>query len=92
MSGVYNLPNEPLDMTGLDRAEQQLYQPGSHQISEIQEDLQRLQRSSLGWQLADRLLKSEDEKVRFFGALTFTIKINVDWSVFLGSNGAAQLT
>ncbi|KAI4095613.1 MAG: hypothetical protein LQ344_001544 [Seirophora lacunosa] len=83
MSGVNDLSYEPLDMTALDRAEQliqQLYQPGSpHQISEIQEDLQQLQRSSLGWQLADRLLKSEDEKVRFFGALTFTIKINVDW-------------
>ncbi|KAL9008180.1 MAG: hypothetical protein Q9173_006666 [Seirophora scorigena] len=96
MSGVNDLPYEPLDMTALDRAEkliQQLYQPGSpHQISEIQEDLQRLQRSRLGWQLADGLLKSEDEKVRFFGALTFTIKINVDWSVFLGGIAAAQLT
>ncbi|KAL9047766.1 MAG: hypothetical protein Q9206_006483 [Seirophora lacunosa] len=68
MSGVNDLSYEPIDMTALDRAEQQLYQPGSpHQISEIQEDLQQLQRSSLGWQLADRLLKSEDEKVRFFG-------------------------
>lgn len=69
---------------------QQLYSPGSpHQKSEIQEDLQRLQRSRQGWQLADGLLKSEDERVRFFGALTFTIKIHVDWSVFLVSIGAA---
>jgi hypothetical protein len=41
--------------------------------------LQRLQRSPEGWQLADALLSSEEERVRFFGALTFTVKLNADW-------------
>ena len=59
---------------------QKLYQPGSPQgIASIQTSLQKLQRSQQGWQFADALLRSDDEKVRFFGALTFTIKINQDW-------------
>ncbi|KAI9826906.1 MAG: hypothetical protein M1832_005845 [Thelocarpon impressellum] len=58
----------------------QLYQPGSPaHVAGIQEALQKLQRSSDGWQLADVLLSSDDEKVRFFGALTFTVKLNSDW-------------
>ena len=57
-----------------------LYQPGLPQeITKIQDTLQKLQRSQQGWQFADALLRSQDEKVRFFGALTFTIKINQDW-------------
>ena len=31
------------------------------------------------WQFADQLLQSQQAQVRFFGALTFTIKINTDW-------------
>lgn len=59
---------------------QKLYQPGSPQdIARIQDALQKLQRSQQGWQFADALLRSQDQKVRFFGALTFTIKINQDW-------------
>lgn len=59
---------------------QRLYLPGpSGQIAQIQETLQKLQRSPEGWQLADALLESNDEHVRFFGALTFTIKLNADW-------------
>ncbi|KAL8692278.1 MAG: hypothetical protein Q9218_002671 [Villophora microphyllina] len=58
----------------------QLYHPSSpHQVAETQASLQRLQRSPSGWQLADALLHSNDVNVRFFGALTFTIKINSDW-------------
>ncbi|KAI9875175.1 MAG: hypothetical protein M1830_008787 [Pleopsidium flavum] len=57
-----------------------LYSAGSsRKIGQIQETLQRLQRSPEGWRLADALLSSDDDKVRFFGALTFTIKINQDW-------------
>src|SRR5205814_299355 len=57
-----------------------LYQPGHPQhLYKIQEALHRLQRSPEGWQLADALLRSDDEKVRFFGALTFTVKLNSDW-------------
>ena len=59
---------------------QQLYLPGLPQkIARIQVILQKLQRSQDGWQFADALLQSQDDKVRFFGALTFTIKINHDW-------------
>lgn len=57
----------------------QLYQPSQpHDIARIQETLQGLQRSDEGWQLADQLLASRDEKVQFFGALTFMVKINLD--------------
>ncbi|KAL8907382.1 MAG: hypothetical protein Q9207_001432 [Kuettlingeria erythrocarpa] len=60
----------------------QLYQSGNPQeVAAIQGRLQELQRSSQGWQLADALLQSQHENVRFFGALTFTIKINNDWDV-----------
>lgn len=31
--------------------------------------------------MADVLLASEDPNVRFFGALTFTVKINCNWCV-----------
>lgn len=61
-----------------------LYQPGNPQvITSIQDQLQTLQRSSDGWQLADALLGYEDVNVRFFGALTFTVKLNNDGSVVL---------
>jgi hypothetical protein len=61
-----------------------LYQPGNPQIiTSIQNQLQSLQRSNDGWQLADALLGYEDVNIRFFGALTFTVKLNNDGSVLL---------
>jgi len=69
---------------------QRLYQPGTPQeVTQIQQTLQNIQRSREGWALADALLQSHDDKVRFFGALTFTIKINTDWyahPIFLTTN------
>ena len=60
----------------------ELYQPGHpERIAKIQEALHTLQRSAEGWQLANSLLQSTDEKVQFFGALTFTVKLNTDSSV-----------
>jgi len=57
----------------------QLYRPSAPgQVGKIQETLQRLQRSPEGWELAVNLLKNKDEQVRFFGALTFTVKLNTD--------------
>lgn len=50
-------------------------------ISRLDTDLRRLQRAPSGWKLGNDLLDSKDERVRFFGALTLTIKINNDWSV-----------
>ncbi|MCJ1404831.1 hypothetical protein MMC11_008057 [Xylographa trunciseda] len=59
---------------------QRLYLPGPpRQIAQIQQALQDIQKSAEGWALADALLRSDDANVRFFGALTFTIKINTDW-------------
>ncbi|KAJ5043171.1 uncharacterized protein L3040_004552 [Drepanopeziza brunnea f. sp. 'multigermtubi'] len=57
----------------------QLYRPGApEKIAQIQETLQRLQRSPDGWQLATSLSEHQDEQVRFFAALTFTVKLNTD--------------
>lgn len=60
----------------------QLYQPGPPAvITAIQHRLQTLQKSPDGWQLADAFLADGDHHVRFFGALTFTVKLNNDGSV-----------
>ncbi|TVY21258.1 Importin beta-like protein [Lachnellula arida] len=57
----------------------QLYQPGAPEtIAKSQETLQALQRSPQGWQLANSLCTSKNENVRFFAALTFTVKLNTD--------------
>lgn len=76
-------------MAEVEQLIRRLYLPGSPaEIARIQETLQTLQKSSDGWQLADALLGSNDEKVRFFGALTFTVKLNADWETL--DSGAAQ--
>lgn len=72
-------PGDPNTIEDVEKLVQQLYLPGSQRISEIQDSLQRLQRTDKGWYLADALLQSQDQNVRFFGALTFTVKINSDW-------------
>ncbi|KZF19191.1 ARM repeat-containing protein [Xylona heveae TC161] len=70
----------PTSMLEVEELVKRLYLPGSPAlIVQIQETLQKLQRSPEGWILADKLLESNDEKVRFFGALTFTVKLNADW-------------
>jgi hypothetical protein len=38
--------------------------------------LQKVQKSPEGWQLAESLLSNPDEKIKFFGALTFIVKLN----------------
>jgi hypothetical protein len=55
-----------------------LYQPGvaPHDLVAIQNRLHELQLSDLGWKIGDGLLASADSNVRFFGALTFTIKLH----------------
>ena len=68
-----------LSLADHERLVNALYKPGAD-VSRINAVLTRYQRSPQGWQFADQLLESQDEKVRFFGALTFTIKINTDWS------------
>ncbi|TKA78591.1 hypothetical protein B0A55_03875 [Friedmanniomyces simplex] len=56
-----------------------LYQPGPAKVvAEINDQLLQLQRSAEGWQLADALMSSSDQNVRFFAANTFTVKLNND--------------
>ncbi|KAK4992049.1 member of the karyopherin-beta [Elasticomyces elasticus] len=71
----------PQSMAEVEQLVKRLYQPEySHLVTRIQDRLQALQRSPDGWQLGDALLGSDDPNVRFFGALTFTVKLNNDGS------------
>jgi hypothetical protein len=60
-----------------------LYDPANQsspeRINEIQTQIQRLQREKSAWQLGLDLLHHGEATVRFYGALTLTIKINADW-------------
>ncbi|KAK9799081.1 putative Armadillo-type protein [Seiridium cardinale] len=47
-------------------------------VSQIQEVLQKLQKSPEGWQIAEGLLARHSDNVRFFGALTFIVKLNTE--------------
>lgn len=51
----------------------------AQEVSRVQNALQTAQRSPAGWQLADSLLADPDTNVQFFGALTFTVKLNSEW-------------
>ena len=48
-------------------------------INEIQKQIQQLQREQAAWQLGLEFLQHNDSLIRFYGALTLTIKINADW-------------
>ncbi|KAI9807313.1 MAG: hypothetical protein M1833_000056 [Piccolia ochrophora] len=82
----------PTSVAEVEQLVVRLYSPGAPhgQIVAIQETLQKLQRSADGWQLADTLLQNHDEKVRFFGALTFTVKLHSDGGT-LDDEAAQQL-
>ena len=83
MNGNSSAIAAPQSIPEVEQLVKRLYQPGSPQvIVAIQDQLQQLQRSAEGWQLADALLGSDDANVRFFGALTFTVKLNNDGSVW----------
>lgn len=62
-----------------------LYDPSSSkvEIDAIQKELQQAQRAPEGWELANQLLAHEDQNVRFFGALTYTVKINQEGSTIV---------
>lgn len=65
----------------------QLYDPANTgnpaKIKLIQEHLQALQKGPHAWLIANDLLNCDNSDLRFFGALTFTVKINHDWWVAL---------
>ncbi|KAI0526345.1 armadillo-type protein [Xylaria bambusicola] len=57
----------------------ELYKPNPPEtISQIQETLQRLQKSPQGWQLAQSLLARLGDNIKFFGALTIIVKLNTE--------------
>ena len=58
---------------------QNFYQAGNQAPQWIDRQLQHLQRSQHGWKMADRLLDHPDPAVKFYGAQTFTVKINSDY-------------
>lgn len=69
----------PLSFEDIEGLVKSLYDPGNaKKISQNEATLRVLQRSPQGWEIADALLKSNDEQVRFFGALTLTVKLNAD--------------
>jgi uncharacterized protein YjeT (DUF2065 family) len=69
----------PMSFAEIEGLVKSLYDPGhAKKIAQNEATLRVLQRSPQGWEIADALLKSEDEQVRFFGALTLTVKLNAD--------------
>ncbi|KAK5208484.1 member of the karyopherin-beta [Exophiala xenobiotica] len=54
-------------------------QAAPERINEIQRQIQRLQRDKSAWQGGLDLLQHGEAIIRFYGALTLTIKINADW-------------
>ena len=53
--------------------------PAPGRITFLQQEIQKLQKQPLAWQTALDLLSDANPNVRFYGALTLTIKINTDW-------------
>ncbi|KAJ4402277.1 member of the karyopherin-beta [Didymella pomorum] len=81
----------PMSFAEIEGLVKSLYDPGhAKKIAQNEATLRVLQRSPQGWEIADALLKSEDEQVRFFGALTLTVKLNAD-SNELSEEHSAQL-
>jgi hypothetical protein len=69
----------PLSFAEIEGLVKSLYAPGNaKKISQTEATLRVLQRSPQGWEIANALLKSDDEQARFFGALTLTVKLNAD--------------
>ncbi|KAF2678963.1 hypothetical protein K458DRAFT_315514 [Lentithecium fluviatile CBS 122367] len=81
----------PLNFEEIENLVKTLYEPGhGKKISETEATLRMLQRSPQGWEIGDALLNSTDENVRFFGALTLTVKVNAD-SASLSEQDSEQL-
>lgn len=67
----------------MERLVLELNDPGNQaapeRIHDIQRQIQRLQRDRSAWQGGLDLLQHDEALLRFYGALTLTIKINADW-------------
>ncbi|PKS11859.1 hypothetical protein jhhlp_001153 [Lomentospora prolificans] len=72
---------EPSSLPEVENLIHALYEPvPPAAVSQIQDILHRVQRSTQAWSVARDLLARPDEKVRFFGALTLIVKLNTDSS------------
>ncbi|KAK5129525.1 hypothetical protein LTR08_003184 [Meristemomyces frigidus] len=81
MNGSGTAVAAPQSIEEVELLVKRLYKPGSPRtIIQINDHLQQLQVSNEGWQIADALMGSSDPNVRFFAALTFTVKLNNDGS------------
>ncbi|KAI9874089.1 MAG: hypothetical protein M1823_007766, partial [Watsoniomyces obsoletus] len=66
-------------------------QGAPERINEIQKQIQQLQRDKSAWQLGLDFLQHDESIIRFYGALTLTVKINADWDVdSVGSDDAMK--
>jgi hypothetical protein len=59
------------------------------QIHGVSKQLQILQRQKSAWQQGLDFLQHDDPTIRFYGALTLTVKINADW--YLIHTSSAEL-
>ena len=67
------------DVVEIERLILTLYQTiDSDERSRVDKQLIELQRSPQGFQIADKLLQSTSDEVRFYGARTFIVKIHKD--------------
>jgi hypothetical protein len=61
----------------------ELYHPANQaspeRVNALQRQIQQIQRQKSAWQLGLDLLGNDEAVVRFYGALTLTIKVNADW-------------
>jgi hypothetical protein len=78
MSGPAHALVSPQSIQEVESLVTTFYRPGlsSAELVAAQKQLHELQLSDIGWDIANALLASSDTNVRFFGALTFTIKFN----------------
>ncbi|CAI6333294.1 unnamed protein product [Periconia digitata] len=78
-TSVLSGPEIPFSLEEIEKLVKTMYDPGNaKKITETEATLRVLQRSPQGWEIGDALLNSTDENVRFFGAITLTIKLNAD--------------
>lgn len=85
---VHTASNESADplLTSFTQLVLRFYQPGNPvEIKQIENHLRDLQRSPQGWEMADYLLGRDDASLRFFGALTFQVKLHTDRYDFIFS-------
>ncbi|KAI0022088.1 armadillo-type protein [Xylariomycetidae sp. FL0641] len=69
----------PTSLPEVEHLIHELYKPNPPEtISQIQEVIQRLQKSPQGWQLSQGLLARPGDNVKFIGALTIIVKLNTE--------------